>query len=58
MRPLFMIEGGEAGTLPGVLRFLETRAPETATPDPLDLAADVLRVEICPVPREAELVRL
>jgi len=43
MRPLFMVEGGEEGALPGVLRFLEILplGPELVTPDLLDLAADV-----------------
>ena len=53
-----MAEGGEEGALPGVLRLLETRAPELATPDPLDLAADVREVDVRPVPREAEVVPL
>ncbi len=43
MRPLCMVEGDEEGALPGVLRFLETRALELelVAPDLLDLAADV-----------------
>ena len=42
-----MVEGDEEGALPGVLRFLETRALELelelelVAPDLLDLAADV-----------------
>ena len=53
-----MAEGGEAGAPPGVLRCLETRAPEPKTRDPLDLAADVRLVDVCPVRLYAELVRL
>ncbi len=56
MRPLFMLEGGEEGAPPGVLRFLETRELELATPDLLDLAADVREVDVRPIPRDVEIV--
>jgi hypothetical protein len=49
MRLLFMAEGGEEGALPDVLRCLETRAPEPKIPDPLERAADVRLVDVCPV---------
>ncbi|MHC4434370.1 MAG: hypothetical protein ACYTBS_21220 [Planctomycetota bacterium] len=44
-----MAEGGEEGAPPGVLRCLETRAPEPKIPDPLERAADERRVDVPPV---------
>jgi len=56
MRPLFMVEGGEEGAPPGVLSFLEILPLELATPDLLDLAADVRGVDVRPIPRDVEIV--
>jgi len=56
MRPLPIVEADEEGALLVVLRFLETRALELATPDLLDLAADVRGVDVRPIPRDVEVV--
>ena len=56
MRPLPIVEADEERALLVVLRFLETRALELATPDLLDLAADVRGVDVRPIPRDVEIV--
>jgi len=56
MRPLPIVEADEEGALLVVLRFLETRALELATPDLLVLAADVRWVDVRPIPRDVEVV--